>query len=126
MQLPRLFFVSMLVMIATQSHGQSNNEFSGPYPNEPKSGTIRAPAHKKRLFSPRRAEGYKLKKQKVTHTAQYEFYKRVEKAAKEHQRALRILAKPQYSNFLYYGHKRKPKKHEAYKMRYCEECGIRH
>ncbi len=126
MQLPRLFFVSMLAMIATLSYGQSNHEFTGPLPNAPKSETVREPVHKKGFFSPRKTQGYKLKKQKVTHTAQYEFYKRVELAAKEHQRELKKLAKSQYSDFLYYGHKRKPKKHAANEMRYCEECGIRH
>ncbi|MBX2915147.1 MAG: hypothetical protein KF856_07735 [Cyclobacteriaceae bacterium] len=67
-----------------------------------------------------------LKKAKVKHTAQYEFYARVEKAAKEKQKLLKKLAAPQYSNPLYYGHKKMPKKNPPYKMKYCKECGIRH
>lgn len=66
------------------------------------------------------------KKSKVQHTAQYEFYARVEEAAKEKQRILKELAKPQYSNFKNFGHKRIPKKRPPHKMRYCEDCGIRH
>lgn len=67
-----------------------------------------------------------LKKAKVKHTAQYEYYARVEKAAKEKQKLLKKLAAPQYSNPLYYGHKKMPKKNPPYKMKYCKECGIRH
>lgn len=125
MQLPRLFCVSMLAMTVSWTYAQSTGEFSGPLPREPES-KVREPANKKGIFSPRRAEAYKFKKQKVTRSAQYEFYKRVEVAAKDHQKELKKLAKPQYSNFLYYGHKRKPKKHPPEKMRYCPECGIRH
>lgn len=128
MHLPRLFFMSMLVMAATHAFGQSKKEFTGPLPESasPEPATPKAPAHKHGIFSRHRPRPFKVKVPKVTHTAQYEFYRRVEQAAKEHQRALKKLAKPQYSNFLYYGHKRKPKKHPPNKMRYCEECGIRH
>jgi hypothetical protein len=67
-----------------------------------------------------------LRHPKVKHSAEYEFYARVEKAAREKQKMLRKMAKPQYSNFLYYGHKSPPKKHLPFQMRYCKECGIRH
>lgn len=77
-------------------------------------------------YSPKRAKAVKKKKTNVKHTAQYEFYVRVEKAAKEKQRILRMLSKPQYSNPAYFGHKRKPKKRPPHRMRYCSECHIRH
>jgi hypothetical protein len=115
----------MLVLIVSASHGQSKGEFTGPFPNAPET-KVREPVHKTGIFSPHRASGYKVKKQKVTRSAQYEFYERVAEAAKAHMKELKELSKPQYSNFLYYGHKRKPKKHTPDKMRYCPECGIRH
>ncbi len=59
-------------------------------------------------------------------TAEYKFYVRAEKVAKEKQHMLRKMAKPQYSDFTYFGHKNKPKKHLPFAMRYCKECGIRH
>jgi len=62
----------------------------------------------------------------VKHSAEYEFYNRIEKAAKQKKRALRKLAKPQYANPLYFGHRNPPKKHAPHKMRFCEMCGIRH
>ncbi len=68
----------------------------------------------------------KLKKAKVKHTAQYEYYARVERVAKEKQKILKKMAAPQYSNPLHYGHKRMPKKNPPHKMKYCAECGIRH
>jgi galactokinase len=67
-----------------------------------------------------------FRKPNVKHTAQYEFYKRIENAAKEKQRILKQMAKPQYSDFTYFGHKTRPKKHLPSQMRYCKECGIRH
>jgi len=59
-------------------------------------------------------------------TAEYKFYVLAERVAKEKQRVLRKMAKPQYSDITYFGHKHKPKKHLPYAMRYCKECGIRH
>lgn len=59
-------------------------------------------------------------------TAEYEFYVRAEKVAQEKQHKLIEMAKPQYSDFTYFGHKRPPKKHLPYAMRYCKECGLRH
>jgi len=75
--------------------------------------------HKRGIFSPGR-------KQNVKHTARYEFYERIEQAAKDKQRILKKLAKPQYSDPRYFGHKKIPKRRAANKMRYCGECGIRH
>jgi hypothetical protein len=67
-----------------------------------------------------------FRKPKVENTARYEFYERVEEAAKEKQKLLKKLSKPQYADFAYFGHKKKPKRNKPYAMRYCKECGIRH
>lgn len=75
--------------------------------------------HKKGIFSP-------SAKQNVKHTARYEFYERIEQVAKDKQRMMKKLAKPQYSDPRYFGHKKIPKRRSANKMRYCGECGIRH
>ena len=77
-------------------------------------------SHKKSIFAPR------AKRKNVKHDARYEFYERIEQAAKEKQRLIKKLAKPQYSDPRYFGHKKIPKRHSANKMRYCGECGIRH
>jgi hypothetical protein len=86
--------------------------------------SIKSEKKRKKFFSPERAN--KSRKINVKHTARYEYYERIEKAAKEKQRILKELSKPQYSDFRYFGHKKIPKRRPAFKMRYCGECGIRH
>jgi hypothetical protein len=83
-------------------------------------------AQTKRAHKPTKERSVRLKKVNVKHTPRYEFYARVEKVAKDKQRMLRKMDEPQYTNPLYFGHKRPPKRHEVHKMRYCKECGIRH
>lgn len=55
-----------------------------------------------------------------------EYYERMEAVAKARKKAARIMEKPQYSNPLYFGHKRPPKKRKPSKMKFCKVCGIRH
>lgn len=88
--------------------------------------TSREPGKKNEVFSPRHTKAVKRKRQKVEHTAQYEFYKRVEEAAREKQRILKYLDKRQFKDHRYFGHKRIPKRRPPHKMRYCNECGVRH
>jgi hypothetical protein len=79
-----------------------------------------------RAHKPTKEKSAKLKRPKVQHTPEYEFYVRIEQVAKQKQRMLRKMDSPQYYNPMYFGHKRPPRRHEAHKMRYCKECGIRH
>jgi len=79
-----------------------------------------------RAHKPSKEKFAKLKRPKVQHTPEYEFYARVEQIAKDKQRMLRKMDSPQYYNPMYFGHKRPPKRHEVHKMRYCKECGLRH
>jgi hypothetical protein len=85
-----------------------------------------AKSNKKGIYSPQRNGTVRYKKPRVEHTAQYEFYERVEKAAREKQRILRILSKRAYTDPRYFGHKRIPKRRPPHKMRFCSECHIRH
>ena len=86
----------------------------------------REPGKKRAFFAPRAAKVLKTRKVNVRHTARYEFYERIEKAAREKQRLLRKLSKAQFSDPRYFGHKRIPKRKPSFKLRYCKECGIRH
>lgn len=86
----------------------------------------RDPGKKRAFHAPQHAKATKRKKQKVQHTAQYEFYKRVEMAAREKQKILKQLSKAQFSDHRHFGHKRLPKRRPTNKIRYCSECGIRH
>lgn len=55
-----------------------------------------------------------------------EYEERMEQNAKEKRKKAKEMEKPQYSDWTYFGHKRKPKKRSPEKMKYCDECGIRH
>ena len=55
-----------------------------------------------------------------------EYEQRMKDNAKEAKKKAKEMKKPQYSDPTYFGHKRKPKKRPPHKMKYCEECGIRH
>jgi hypothetical protein len=106
----------LVVLWPTTAHAQN-------YPSGP---TSLSPAVQPVYNVNRRTGKAKKVQPNVKHSAEYQFYNRVEKAAKNKKRALRKLNKPQYTNPLYFGHKTPPKKRPVHKMRFCQECGIRH
>ena len=115
--------IALCLFITGLGFAQTGSSFdNSPLPNSRNP----ASAEESKVFSPKQAKAFKYKKTNVKHTARYEYYERIEKAAKEKQRILKKLAKPQYSNRLYFGHKHKPRKRPPHKMKYCEQCGIRH
>jgi hypothetical protein len=119
-----LFFLAFFFFLAIESRAQNAPNSLSPG-NKKEVGsmlqtTTTKTKHRKGIFSPR------AKKGNVKHSARYEFYDRIEQAAKDKKRILRKLAKPQFSDPRYFGHKHIPKRRPANKMRYCGECGIRH
>lgn len=84
------------------------------------------PGRKSAVHAPMLHKEVKLKRRKAKHTPEYEFYERVEKAAKEKQRIIKYLNKRQFKDHRYFGHKKIPKRRPPHKMRYCNECGVRH
>jgi hypothetical protein len=61
-----------------------------------------------------------------TYNSQKEFDARMEARGKTSRKNEKMMSKPQYSNPMYFGHKRPPKKRSSGKLKYCKECGIRH
>ncbi|MBS1951628.1 MAG: hypothetical protein OJF59_001728 [Cytophagales bacterium] len=114
------FILTGLMMMSLGSYAQSNTLGDR--------SAVTAAEGKQKIQKQRISKRQRLlfRTPNVKHTAQYEFYERLEQVAKEKKRLLRKMAKPQYSDFSYFGHKSKPKKHLPYAMRYCKECGIRH
>ncbi len=55
-----------------------------------------------------------------------EYHQRMAAVQKTRKKDLRLMAKPQFSDPLYFGHKKLPKKRKPSKMKFCKECGIRH
>ncbi len=120
----RLFHVSVKsVLLLTFLCLCAVYSFAQNYPSGPSS---LSPAVQPVYKVDKKTRAVKRVQPKVKHSAEYAFYDRVEQAAKLKKRALKKLAKPQYTNALYFGHKNPPKKRAVHKMRYCNECGIRH
>jgi hypothetical protein len=61
-----------------------------------------------------------------TFESEEKYYERMAKLEKTRRQNEKMLDKPQYSDPMYFGHKRPPKKHKRGKLKYCKECGIRH
>lgn len=119
----RFFYAFAALAMPLCAVGQSNTKGD----KAPQANIVQEKTHRVHVsHKDKRRQRLLFRKPKVENTARYEFYKRVEEAAREKQRILKKLAKPQYSDFAYFGHKNKPKKHKPYEMRYCKECGIRH
>jgi hypothetical protein len=62
----------------------------------------------------------------ATYESEQEYYERMARLFKEKEKSEKEMAKPQYSNPMYFGHKRPPKKHKPGKMKFCKECGMKH
>ncbi|NOS92134.1 MAG: hypothetical protein HOP30_09445 [Cyclobacteriaceae bacterium] len=119
----RFFYAFAALVLPLSAIGQDNTRGDrSPTPSAVEEKTHRVHLSRKE----KRRQRLLFKKPKAENTARYEFYKRVEEAAKEKQKLLKKLSKPQYSNFAYFGHKKKPKRNKPYAMKYCKECGIRH
>ncbi len=119
----RFFYAFAAMALPLCATGQDNTRGDRP----PNPTAVEEKTHRVHLsHKEKRRQRLLFKKPKVENTARYEFYKRVEEAAKEKQKLLKRLSKPQYSDFAYFGHKKKPKRNKPYAMKYCKECGIRH
>ena len=117
----RLIFLIMVMLLAGTSMAQSKRKKKKQeVQNNP---TSVDPAYNQKYQEPRQARRYS---KGPTYNAEKIFYERMDAHAKVIRKNEKMLAKPQYSDPSYFGHKRPPKKHRAGKIRYCKECGIRH
>ena len=112
------FFCLVGASLPSLLFAQSNTLGDRELREQPHSATV-TPARKK-------SKPIFFRRPKVQHTAVYEYYARVEEAAREKQRMLRKMDRPQFYDPTYFGHKKSPKKHPPHKKRFCRECGMRH
>ncbi|MCE2934786.1 MAG: hypothetical protein ACK5V5_13570 [Cyclobacteriaceae bacterium] len=113
------FFCLVMASVPSLLFAQTNTLGDREIREQPESAiTTHTPRKKNKLLF--------FKRPKVQHTAVYEYYARVEEAARQKQRMLRKMDRPQFSDPSYFGHRRAPKKHPPHKKRFCRECGIRH
>ncbi len=73
------------------------------------------------LFKKKNASPFKTSEQ-----MQEEYIARMKENAKRHNKEGKMSDKPQYSDPLYFGHKKKPKKRKNGKKKFCKECGLTH
>ncbi|ELR71234.1 hypothetical protein C900_02849 [Fulvivirga imtechensis AK7] len=81
-----------------------------------------APAKTKRS----KKQSFRARYNKNLDKKKEEFQKRMEANAKAYKKMQRQMEKPQYSDPMYFGHKKKPKKRPPGKRKFCHECGIVH
>jgi hypothetical protein len=118
----RIILLLLLALVTVDSLAQSrkNKKRTEEATAQP---TSMDPSYPKKDYAPkasRKSSG------KPTRELEEEYYERMENVQKEKRKSERLLAKPQYSDPLYFGHKKPPKKRKASKMKFCKECGIRH
>lgn len=59
-------------------------------------------------------------------TPEEEFEQRMKANAKKYRKQEKMAEKPQYSDPMYFGHKRPPKKRPPGKKKFCKVCGMKH
>jgi hypothetical protein len=119
----RIVLLFALALVTTDSLAQSRKERKRKAETADQQPTSMDPSYPKKDYAPkasRKSSG------KPTRELEEEYYERMENVQKEKRKSERLLSKPQYSDPLYFGHKRPPKKRKASKMKFCKECGIRH
>jgi len=119
----RYFFAIIFILAVATSFAQSKKKKAkkaeASSTGQPSS---LAPYYPQKDYEPRK----KKSSGKVTYKAEDKFYDRMEEIAKQERKNEKLLETPQYSDPMYFGHKRPPKKRPPGKMKYCKVCGLRH
>jgi hypothetical protein len=123
----RLFLIILLVLCtttATFAQSKKKRKKVQTAQQQPSSLTPYFPAEN---YEPeKKGKTKKAKSRKITRNAVEEHESRMKEVVKAHRKAEKESLKPQYADFTYFGHKRKPKKHKPGKMKFCKECEIWH
>jgi hypothetical protein len=126
----KLLLSILFTIVALTSYGQLTRKEKkaarrGTAVDQP---TTLSPGAEDADFVAPKVKEHKQKKKSggITYNSQKEYEARMADRAKTYRYNERMLMKPQYANPAYFGHKHKPKRHAAGKLKYCKECGIRH
>lgn len=122
----RVILIVFLAFAATDSFAQSRR---GKKKAKKSVETVQQPTSRDPLSLPKKEYTPKASRKSAkgpTYNLEEEYYERMADVAKERRKAEKIMTKPQYSDPMYFGHKRPPKKRKPSKMKFCKECGIRH
>lgn len=114
----KIFLLVLLVMIVFSTEAQSTRDVGTTAPPPVYQSTKQKKGFFARIFSK------KQDTKKVTAEQQFEI--RMKDVAKQKAKEARIAGKPEHSNKLYFGHKRKPKKRKPGKKKWCKICEFAH
>lgn len=117
-------FLFLLAAVAVSFGYAQNSETNREFPSS------REPAVTRRAEK-KSSKGFLFFKKRSSPVDQYEakvdeFYQRMEDAAKRYEKMEKEMSKPQYSDPLYFGHKKPPKKRPPGKKKFCSVCKITH
>lgn len=126
----RILITLLLLALAFSTFAQSkkkrrksaNTEQNAPTTLEPGE----EPYYPKKDYGPKKSRKSRKKGGGPTYESQDEFEARMRETVKTIRKNEKNLMRPQYTNPMYFGHKRPPKKRPPGKMKYCKVCGIRH
>ena len=122
----RYLLTFVLMMALATSFAQSKKKKTAENSQAPagQQPSSLSPYYTEKKYEP--AKSKKKPNRKTTYNATEDFYDRQEAVAKRDRKAEKEMDKPRYSDPLYFGHIRPPKKRPPSKMKYCKTCGIRH
>jgi uncharacterized protein HemX len=123
----RYSLLVLLVGLSTLAFGQNKKKKqSEPAPTSQQPSSL-SPNTTPQVQQPSKTKSKtKSPKLEVRYDAERQYYKRAKQVAKDQIKAEKELQKPQYSDPLYFGHKRPPKKRPLGKQKFCKECGMKH
>lgn len=120
----RILLIVCLGLISMESFAQFWKSKKKPdTQTEGAQPTSLEPSYARKEYAPRAS---RKSSKGPTYGLEEEFYKRMEELEKTRRKNEKMMEKPQYSDPLYFGHKRPPKKRKPSKMKFCKVCGIRH
>lgn len=123
----RFLLIISLMLVVSASYAQSSRKNKKSSASKDGKPSSLEPYYPRDDHEPSR----KSSKKKDAHhgpsyDSQQEYYDRMARLSKTREKNERLAEKPQYSDPMYFGHKRPPKKHKPGKMKFCKVCGIRH
>ena len=105
----------MLIIGAIAAYGQTSKDVDAPRP----------PSAQYQSAKPKESLTSKIFKKKPKSDLE-DFRERMKEVQKKKIKEEKLSRKPQYSNPLYFGHKKPPKKRPLSKRKLCKECNIVH
>jgi len=122
----RVILILFMLLLTAESHAQfwkskKSKEKSEPSSQQPTS--LDPTTSTRKEYAPKESS---KSARRSSQSPEQKFFERMEDLERVRRKNERMMEKPQYSDPMYFGHKRPPKKRKASRMKFCKECGIRH